>query len=82
MTRQRPLFFDQIVESTRIIFDSRLTVDVGDSSESSGESVFPSLSHKLTDRLRAAIRLPSEKQQPSDYSADQKLEQSLDRSPE
>ena len=26
MTRQRPLFFDQIVESTRIIFDSRLTV--------------------------------------------------------
>jgi len=25
MTRQRPLFFDQIVESTRIIFDSRLS---------------------------------------------------------
>src|ERR1700687_3644594 len=26
MTRQRPLFFDQIVESTRIIFGSRLRV--------------------------------------------------------
>src|ERR1700692_144963 len=26
MTRQRPLFFDQIVESTRIIFGSRLSV--------------------------------------------------------
>jgi hypothetical protein len=25
MTRQRPLFFDQIVESTRIIFGSRLS---------------------------------------------------------
>src|ERR1700738_4228786 len=25
MTRQRPFFFDQIVESTRIIFGSRLT---------------------------------------------------------
>jgi hypothetical protein len=24
MTRQRPFFFDQIVESTRIIFGSRL----------------------------------------------------------
>jgi hypothetical protein len=32
MTRQRPLFFDQIVESTRIIFGSRLapvTKDLG-----------------------------------------------------
>src|ERR1700680_4364397 len=27
MTRQRPLFFDQIVESTRIIFGSRLARD-------------------------------------------------------
>src|SRR3984885_12256937 len=26
MTRQRPLFFDQIVESTRIIFGSRLSM--------------------------------------------------------
>src|SRR6202051_1120548 len=26
MTRQRPLFFDQIVESTRIIFGSRLAL--------------------------------------------------------
>src|ERR1700737_5041191 len=28
MTRQRPLFFDQIVESTRIIFGSRLAVGI------------------------------------------------------
>src|SRR6202165_3631875 len=27
MTRQRPFFFDQIVESTRIIFGSRLSLD-------------------------------------------------------
>src|ERR1039458_10078549 len=37
MTRQRPLFFDQIVESTRIIFGSRLATRRRPWGESTGD---------------------------------------------